>query len=151
MKKFIYILLLALLISPAAFAEAPQSEAVKDDKTNCEPIQAKLKEAQVQHKADHKAKGNAYYGWKKYYKQLHSDSYLNTDAPLMDSVKNCESEDKGGKDFCKGVMKKYNEISPKEKAAKEKLDAAEAKSEESRKNYNSLLTEANEMNCLVNQ
>lgn len=151
MTKLICTALIVLFLAPITFAETPDADATADDKAPCEPIKAKLKEAKDQHNADHKAKGKAYYNWKKYYKQLHSESYLNTDSPIIDSVKGCEEEDKGGKDFCKGVMKKYNEIAPKEKAAKEQLDAAEEKSSESRKNYNLLLAEANEMNCLVKQ
>lgn len=151
MTKLIYTALLVLFLAPMTFAQAPDAETPKDGKADCEPIEAKLKEAKAQHDADHKAKGKAYYNWKKYYKQLHSESYLNTDSPIIDSVKKCETDENPGKDFCKGVMKKYNEISPKEKSAKEELTAAEAKSNESRKNYNLLLAEANEMNCLVKQ
>jgi len=151
MTKLIYAALLVLFLAPMTFAEDPKAETPKEQKADCQPIMAKVKEAQVQHKADYKAKGKAFYNWKKYHDELNSRTYEATDEPLVDSVKKCEGEDKPGKAFCKGVMKKYNEISPKEKAAKEKLDKAEAKSKESRKNYNLLLEEANDMNCLVKQ
>lgn len=131
--------------------EAPQAEATKAAKPECDEILAKVKDAKAVHHADYKAKGKAFFNWRKYNRELHSMSYLNTDKPLADSVQKCQEEDKPGKDFCKGVMKEYDKISPKEKAAKEKLDAAEEKSNKSRLNYNMLLEEAHEMNCLVNQ
>ena len=151
MTKIIYVLLITSFLAPTAFAEDPKAEAPKEVKAECEQIMAKVKEAQAQHKADHKAKGKAFFNWKKYYDELHSMTYEATDEPLMNSVEKCQAEDEPTKPFCKGVMKKYDEISPKEKAAKEKLDKAEAKSKKSRTNYNLLLSEANEMNCLVKQ
>ncbi|GJM14901.1 MAG: hypothetical protein DHS20C13_02280 [Thermodesulfobacteriota bacterium] len=151
MTKLLYGVLLILLFTPLTLAEDPKAEAPKDQKADCQPIMAKVEAAKVQHKADYKAKGKAFYNWKKYHDELNSRTYEATDEPLIDSVKKCEGEDEPKKPFCKGVMKKYNEISPKEKAAKEKLDKAEAKSKESRTNYNLLLEEADDMNCLVKQ
>ncbi len=151
MTKLIYTALLVLFLAPMTFAEDPKAEAPKDQKADCQPIMAKVEEAKAVHKADYKAKGKAFYNWKRYHDALNSRTYEATDKPLIDSVKKCEGEDKPGKAFCKGVMKEYNEISPKEKATKEKLDKAEAKSKESRANYNLLLEEANDMNCLVKQ
>ncbi|MGB2693264.1 MAG: hypothetical protein WBC96_12275 [Thermodesulfobacteriota bacterium] len=132
-------------------AEAPKADAPEAVKPECAEILAQVKEAKAVHDADHKAKGTAFYNWRKYNKELHAMSYEGTDEPLLDSVKKCEEEDKPGKDYCKRVMKVYDKIAPKEKAAKEQLVAADAKSNESRKNYNVLLREAHEKNCLVNQ
>ena len=137
-------------------AQAPEADAKKADapevsNPKCDKILAEVKAAKAVHDADYKAKGKAFYNWRKYNRQLHSMSYEGTDKPIVDSVKTCEEEDKPGKDYCKRVMKVYNEIEPKEKAAKEQLDAAEAKSNKSRSKFNVLLAESNEMNCLVNQ
>jgi len=147
MTKLLYTAILVLILSPLTFAETPSdSDAVSPE---CEKILAELKEAQAIHNADYKAKGKAFFNWKKYHDELNSDSYLNTDAPIMDSVKKCEGEDPPDKDFCKGVMKKYNEISPKEKSTKEALVKAQEKSDESRKNYNEKLREASDMKCIM--
>jgi len=144
MKRLLYAALLVLLFTPLTFAESPDELSPE-----CEKAIAELKEAQAQHKADYDAKGKAFYSWRKYSNELHSESYLNTDAPLMDSVTKCEGDDNPGKDFCKGVTKKYDEISPKEKSAKEALDKAKEKSLESRKNYNTKLRAAADMNCIL--
>lgn len=147
MNKLLHAALLILLLTPLAFAEAPaESDTVSPE---CEKILAELKEAQAVHNADYKAKGKAFFNWKKYHQQLNSDSYLNTDAPLMDSVKKCEGEEPPNKDFCKGVMKKYNEISPKEKSAKDALVKAQEKSDKSRTSYNEKLGEAADMKCIM--
>ncbi len=61
----------------------------------------------------------------------------------------CETNDNPGKDFCKGVTKKYDEISPKEKFAKEVLGMAKEKSHESRNSYNIKLKEAADMVCVM--
>jgi len=151
MTKLLYAALLVLFLAPQTFAEDPKAEAPNEENADCQPIMAKVEGAKAEHKADYKAKGKAFYTWKRYHDELNSRTYEATDEPLIDSVKKCEGEDESGKAFCKGVMKKYNEISPKEKAAKEKLDKAQAKSKESRTNYNLLLEEANDMNCLVKQ
>jgi len=137
-------------------AQAPDADAQKADapeaaNPECDKILAEVKAAKAVHDADYKAKGNAFYNWRKYNKQLHSISYEGTDKPLVDTVKTCEEEDKPGKDYCKRAMKVYNEIEPKEKVAKEQLDAAEAKSNKSRNNYNLLLAKSHEMNCLLNK
>ncbi len=144
MKRLLYTALFVLLFTPLTFAES-------EDKVSpeCEKAIAELNEAQAQHKADYDAKGKAYFKWRKYSNELRADSYLNTDQPLMDSVKKCESGDGLGKDFCKGVAKEYDEISPKEKSAKEALDKAQEKSIESRKNYNAKLRAAADMNCIL--
>lgn len=132
--------------------EVPQvADPSSATKPQCEEIMAKIDKAKAVHHADYKAKGKAFFNWRKFNRQLHSISYMATDKPLADSVEKCQKEDKPGKDFCKGVMEEYNKISPKEKATKEKLDAAEEKSQKSRMNYNMLLEEAHDMDCLVNQ
>jgi hypothetical protein len=147
MTKLLFTAILFLFLSPLTFAEAPaDTDAVSPE---CEKIQAELKEAQAQHNSDYKAKGKAFFNWKKYHDELNSDSYLNTDAPLMDSVNKCEGEDPPNKDFCKGVTKKYNEISPKEKSAKEALVKAQKKADESEQSYNEKLREAAELKCIM--
>jgi len=147
MTKLLFTAILLLLLSPLTYAEAPaDSDTLSPE---CEKILAELKDGQSLHQAAYKAKGKAFYNWKKYYDELNSDSYLNTDAPLMDSVNKCEGEDPPGKDFCKGVMKKYNEISPKEKSAKETLVKAQEKSDQYRKSYNEKLREAADMKCIM--
>jgi hypothetical protein len=147
MRRLIISALIILLFAPFTFAEGPaDSDTVSPE---CEKILADLKAAQDQHNAAHKAKGKAYFTWKRYFDQVHSDTYENTDMPLADSVKKCEGENKPGKDFCKGALEKYNEISPKEKSAKEALDKAQEKSEKTRNNYNTLLRQAAEMNCVM--
>ena len=147
MTKLLFTAILFLFLSPLTFAEAPaDTDAVSPE---CEKILAELKEAQALHNTDYKTKGEAFFNWKKYHDELNSDSYLNTDAPLMDSVKKCEGEDTPNKDFCKGVMKKYNEISPKEKSTKEALVKAQEKSDESRQSYNKKLREAADMECIM--
>jgi hypothetical protein len=135
--------------APAEDSKDAEAPAVSNPE--CDKILAQVKEAKAVHDTDHKAKGKAFYNWRKYNKELHAMSYEGTDEPIIDSVKKCEEEEKPGKDYCKRVMKAYDKIAPKEKAAKEQLVAADAKSNESRKNYNVLLSEAHEKNCLVNQ
>ncbi len=145
MTNLLFTAILFLFLSPLTFAEAPaDTDAVSPE---CEKILAELKEAQALHNMDYKAKGETFFNWKKYHDELNSDSYLNTDAPLMDSVKKCEGEETPNKDFCKGVMKKYNEISAKEKSTKEALVKAQEKSDESRQSYNEKLREAADMKC----
>ena len=147
MKKLLYTALFLVLFTPLTFAESPKGS--DDISPECQKAIAEMKEAQAQHKTDYDAKGKAFFTWRKYFNELHSDSYLNTDEPLINSVEKCESGDGPGKDFCKGVSKKYAEISPKEKAAKEALDKAKEKSLESRKNYNAKLRQAADLNCVM--
>jgi hypothetical protein len=164
MTRLIYAALLVLFLAPMTFAEdpkteTPEAEAPKADTTKadtpevanpeCEEIQAQLKEAKAVHDADYRAKGKAFNNWRKYDKELHSMSYEATDEPLADSAEKCEKGNYLGKDFCKGALEEFNKISAKEKPAKEQLDAAAAKSKESKTKYNILLREAYEMNCLV--
>ena len=147
MTKLLCTAILFLFLSTLTFAEAPaDTDAVSPE---CEKILAELKEAQALHNTDYKAKGKAFFNWKKYHDELNSDSYLNTDAPLMDSVKKCEGEDTHNKDFCKSVMIKYNDISPKEKSTKEALVKAQEKSDDSRQSYNGKLREAADMKCIM--
>ena len=91
MTKLLHFLLLVLLLAPIVFADETKEDpdALSPE---CQEILAELEADQKQHKADYKAKGKAYYNWKKYHDELNSDSYLNTDAPLMDSVKKCKSD-----------------------------------------------------------
>jgi hypothetical protein len=164
MTRLIYAALLVLFLAPMTFAEdpkteTPEAEAPKADTTKadtpevanpeCEEIQAQLKEAKAVHDADYRAKGKAFNNWRKYDKELHSMSYEATDEPLADSAEKCEKGNYLGKDFCKGALEEFNKISAKEKPTKEQLDAAAAKSKESKTKYNILLREAYEMNCLV--
>ena len=154
MSRLIYAALLVLFLAPMAYAEDPKIETPKADAPteeaqDCEEILAQLKEAKAVHNADYKEKGKAFNNWRKYNKELHSMSYEATDEPLADSAEKCEKGDYLGKDFCKGVLEEYNKILAKEKPAKAELDAAAAKSKESKTKYNILLREAYEMNCLV--
>ncbi len=164
MTRLIYAALLVLFLAPMTFAETPDAETPKADTTkaetpeadapteeapDCEEILAQLKEAKAVHDVDYKAKGKAFNNWRKYHKELHSMSYEATDEPLADSAEKCEKGDYLGKDFCKGALEEFNKISAKEKPAKAELDAAAAKSKESKTKYNILLREAYEMNCLV--
>jgi hypothetical protein len=164
MTKLIYAALLVLFLAPMAYAEDPKIETPKaeapkaetptadaptEEAPDCKEIQAQLKEAKAVHNADYKAKGKAFNNWRKYNKELHSMSYEATDEPLANSAQKCEKGDYLEKDFCKGVLKEYNKISAKEKPAKAELDAAAAKSKESKTKYNILLRQSYDMNCLV--
>jgi hypothetical protein len=164
MTKLIYAALLVLFLAPMAYAEdpkietpkaeapnaeAPKADAPTEEAPDCKEILAQLEEAKSKHRTDYRAKGKAFNNWRKYNKELHSMSYEATDEPLANSAQKCEKEDYLEKDFCKGVLKEYNKISAKEKPAKAELDAAAAKSKESKTKYNILLREAYDMNCLV--
>jgi len=137
-----YFALLSVLLIPAIFT----FEATAQD-ADCEATITQLEEAKSQFKADYKAQKDAFYNWDKYYKELHSMTYEATDEPLADSAMKCETGDYLGKAFCKGAIQKYNDISAKEKPAKAKLNAAEAKANESRQNYNNLVRQASDMGC----
>jgi len=154
MSRLICAALLVLFLAPMAYAEDPKIETPKADAPteeaqDCKEILAQLEEAKAVHNADYKAKGKAFNNWRKYNKELHSMSYEATDEPLADSAEKCEKGDYLGKGFCKGVLEEYNKILAKEKPAKAELDAAAAKSKESKMSYNILLRQSYEMNCLV--
>ncbi|TFG77158.1 MAG: hypothetical protein E4H21_04235 [Thermodesulfobacteriales bacterium] len=169
MTRLIYAALLVLFLASMTFAETPEAEAPKADApkaetpkaeapkaeapteetSDCDEILAQLEEAKSKYNTDYRAKGKAFNNWRKYNKELHSMSYEATDEPLADSAEKCEKGDYLGKDFCKGALEEFNKISAKEKPAKEELDAAEAKSKESKISYNILLRQSYEMNCLV--
>lgn len=147
MRNLVFSALIILIFTPLTIAEYPKdADAVSPE---CQQILADLKVAQDQHNAAYKAKGKAYINWRKYFDQIHSDSYLNTDKPLLDSVEECKGQDKPDKDFCKGVMDRYNEISPKEKAAKEELVKAQEKSDGLKMNFNQKLRVAADKNCIM--
>lgn len=63
------------------------------------------------------------------------------------SAKKCEAGDYLGKDFCKGAVQKYGEISAKEGPAKVELQGASAKASEARQNYNLLVRQADMEGC----
>jgi len=164
MTRLIYAALLVLFLAPMTFAEtpktetpnaeapeaeAPKADAPTEEAPDCKEILAQLEEAKSKHHTDYKAKGRAYNNWRKYNKELHSMSYEATGEPLADSAEKCEKEDYLGKDFCKGVLEEYHKILAKEKPAKAELDAAAAKSKESKISYNILLRQSYDMNCLV--
>ena len=135
-------LLLGFFVVPAILA----SNAVGQD-VDCEQVMSQLKEAQSQSKDyRHEAK-KAFENWNKYYKELHSYTYEATDQPLAVSAKKCETGDYLGKDFCKGALDKYNEISAKEGPAKAELMSARAKASEARQNYNLLVSQADTEGC----
>ena len=135
-------LLLGFFVVPAILA----SNAVGQD-ADCEQVMSQLKEAQSQSKDyRHEAK-KAFENWNKYYKELHSYTYEATDQPLAVSAKKCETGDYLGKDFCKGALDKYNEISAKEGPAKAELMSARAKASEARQNYNLLVSQADTEGC----
>jgi hypothetical protein len=133
---------LGLFIIPAMLA----SSAIGQD-ADCEAIMSQLIEAKSQFEVDYKAQKKAFYNWNQYYKELHSMTYEATDEPLAKRAKKCQEGDYLGKDFCKGALDKYNEVSAKEAPAKAELDAAEAKADESKQNYNDLVSQADEQGC----
>ncbi|MEM7008827.1 MAG: hypothetical protein AAF462_06795 [Thermodesulfobacteriota bacterium] len=147
MTKLLYGTLIVLLFTPLVIAES--SKDADKQSEECQQVLTELKQAQDQHNADYKKLGKAIMNWKNYYDQLHAQSYLNTDQPLMDSVEKCQSGDGLGEDFCKGAMKQYNEISPKEETAKAELESAKEISRESNKKYNTKLREAADKNCIM--
>ena len=142
MIKIRLFLVLGLFVVPAMLA----SSAIGQD-DGCEAIMSQLREAKSQFRVDYKAQKKAFYNWNQYYKELHSMTYEATDEPLAESAKKCQEGDYLGKDFCKGALDKYNEISAKEAPAKAELDAAEAKANESKQNYNDLVSKAYEQSC----
>ena len=147
MTKLIYTILIVLLLLPAACSNPPAD--TETPIADCERILAEMKEAQAEHNADYRAKGVALIGWKKSYDQIYSDIYLDTDEPLIESVNKCKGDESTSEDFCSAVEAKYNEITPKERAAKEALTKAEEKSLESRKKYNLKLKEAADKKCIM--
>ena len=154
MTNLLYSALIVLLFAQLACSDSPKETDQSPGDTDivsadCEEILTEMKEAQGVHKADYNAKGNAFIAWKKYYDQLHSESYLDTESPLIVSVKKCESGEGDGEDFCKGVEEKYNELTAQEKSAKQTLTQAEEKSKESKRAYNLKLKEAADMNCII--
>ena len=142
MIKIKFLPLLLLFVAPAYFVSSAQEPG-----SDCDSVIAKLETAKTEYEADHKEQKKTYENWSKYNKQLHSDSYGLTDQPLADSYNKCKSGEVERKDFCKGVIKKYDEISAKEIPAKEEYDAAKTKTNQSRVYYNALLTRANELGC----
>ncbi len=142
MIKFMLFAVLGLLVIPTIFA----SYAIGQD-ADCEQVMSQLKEVQSQYKDyEHEAK-KAFENWDKYYKELHSYTYEATDQPLAVSAKKCEAGDYLGKDFCKGAVQKYGEISAKEGPAKVELQGARAKAPEARQNYNLLVRQADTEGC----
>jgi hypothetical protein len=142
MIKFMLFAVLGLLVIPTIFA----SYAIGQD-ADCEQVMSQLKEAKSQYKDyRHEAK-KAFENWDKYYKELHSYTYEATDQPLAVSAKKCEAGDYLGKDFCKGAVQKYGEISAKEGPAKVELQGASAKASEARQNYNLLVRQADMEGC----
>jgi len=142
MIKFMLFAVLGLLVIPTIFA----SYAIGQD-VDCEQVMSQLKEAQSQSKDyRHEAK-KAFENWDKYYKELHSYTYEATDQPLAVSAKKCEAGEGLGKDFCKGAVQKYGEISAKEGPAKAELMSARAKASEARQNYNLLVKQADMEGC----
>jgi len=135
-------LLLGFFVVPAILA----SNAIGQE-ADCEAIMSQLKEAKTQYRdSKHEAK-KAFENWDKYYKELHSYTYEATDQPLAVSAKKCETGDYLGKDFCKGAVQKYDEISEKEGPAKVELEGARAKAGEARQNYNMLVKQADSQGC----
>lgn len=135
-------LLLGFFVVPAILA----SNAIGQD-VDCEQIMSQLEEAQSQSKDyRHEAK-KAFENWDKYYKELHSYTYEATDQPLAVSAKKCETGEGLGKDFCKGAVQKYGEISAKEGPAKVELQGARAKASEARQNLNLLVKQADMKGC----
>ncbi len=142
MIKFMLFAVLGLLVIPTIFASYANGQDA-----DCEQVMSKLKEAKSQYKdCKHEAK-KAFENWDKYYKELHSYTYEATDQPLAVSAKKCEAGDYLGKDFCKGAVQKYGEISAKEGPAKVELQGARAKASEARQNYNLLVRQADMEGC----
>ena len=135
------LLVIILFCAPVFFVSNAQSD------NNCDEVMAQLKAAKSQYEADYKQQKKSYENWSKYNQELHSNSYGLTDEPLADSYKKCNSGEMDEKDFCKGVTKKYHEISAKEAPAKAEYDAAEAAADQSRQAYNDLVTQASELGC----
>ncbi len=139
----ILILMLAALYSvPHALAQDNQASEV-----NCDEIIANLNELKSEYDAAFKEQKKAFENWQKYFKELHSYSYLDTDKPLIDSYKECEGGGGSGKDFCKGVFKNFDEITAKEDPAHEAYDSAEHKANEARNKYNSAVQTASDQGC----
>ena len=141
MTKIKNLIVITLLVVPVLFV----SNAHADN--NCDAVQAQLEAAKSQYKADFKEQKKAFENWSKYNKELHSYSYGLTDEPLADSYINCKSGEMDNKDFCKGVMEKYDEITSKEAPSKAEYDAAEDKADASRQAYNDLVSEASDIGC----
>ena len=153
MNKLLYSVLFVLLFLPVACSnQSNDSDAPTDSdapSAECEKILAEMKEAQDVHNADYKAKGNAFIALKNIYDEINKDMYLDTDMTLMANVGKCEAEDGADESFCKIAQDKYDELTGKEKSAKEALAKAEEKSLESRRAYNLKLKEAADKNCVM--
>lgn len=142
MTKIKILPLLILFVVPAYSVSNAQ-----DLDNDCDNVIAKLNSAKSQFEADYKEQKKAYDKWVKYHKELHSDSYGLTDEPLSQSYKKCKSGEIDKKDFCKGVIEKHDEIASKEMPAKTAYADAEAKADQSRYEYNTLVTEASDLGC----
>lgn len=141
MNKIKNLLVIIIFFVPVFFVSNAQSD------NNCDEVIAQLNAAKSQYKADYKEQKKSYDNWSKYNQELQSNSYGLTDEPLSDSYKKCESGEIDKKDFCKGVTKRYEEISAKGAPAKAEFDAAEAKADKSRQAYNDLVSQARELGC----
>lgn len=142
MNKIKNLLVIILFSLPVFFV----SNAQESD-NDCDEVMAQLKAAKSQYKADYKEQKKSYENWSKYNQELHSIGYGLTDEPLAVSYKKCESGEVDKKDFCKGVTKRYDEISAKEAPAKAEYGSAKAKADKSRHEYNVLVTQASELGC----
>ena len=134
--------LLGLFVIPAMLA----SSAIGQD-ADCEAMMSQLKAAKSEYENNFKEQKKTFENWEQYYKELHSFTYEATDQPLAVSAEKCKTGDYLGKDFCKGAIQKFDEISAKEAPAKAELDAAKAKTAESMQNYNDLVSQADEQGC----
>lgn len=145
--KLKYLSILALMLAAVYFVPSAVSQEKPAGDVNCDEITANLNELKSEYDAAFKEQKKAYEHWNKYYKELHSYSYLDTDRPLIDSYKECEGGEGAGKDFCKGVFKKFDEITAKEEPANVAFDAAEHKANEARSKYNSAVQTASDQGC----
>jgi len=142
MIKIRLFVLMAVFIIPAMLAAGAAAQDI-----DCEAAMSQLPEAKAQYKSSKSEEKKAFENWDKYYQELHSFTYEATDQPLAVSAEKCKTGDSLGKDFCKGAIQKFDEISAKEAPAKVELDAAKAKTAEARQNYNDVKSQSRQRGC----
>ena len=134
--------LMGVFIIPAMLAASAAAQDI-----DCEAVMSQLPEVKAQYKRSKSEEKKAFENWDKYYQELHSFTYEATDQPLAVSAEKCKTGDYLGKDFCKGAIQKFDEISAKEAPAKVELDAAKAKTAEAMQNYNDVRSQSRQQEC----
>ena len=144
MKNSLILLILTGMFTPIVLSVLFDCSVAEE--VSCTEIKSSYMEDKEAYKRAKHEEKKAFDKWDKYYKELHSYEYEGTDRPIADNAKTCREE--GSDDFfCKGTLRRYDELAGNEAEAKKELDTIKQNADQMGADLSELRKQMNMNGC----